>query len=66
MAGAFGEILGDSQGAKCCMFSQKMCRQDGAHGLVRDHECSWTDHGRIRVESSFYWRKQLTDFKIKF
>ena len=69
---ALGEILIDSLSAKCCIFPYKMRLQDGTSRSpkrrVRDDDfivglCS--DYVRIIVESSFYWRKQFTEFPLK-
>ena len=69
---AFGDILGDSRSAKCCIFQYKIVSKIGRvrspKRRVRDDDFilgSWSDHGRIVVESSFYWRKQFTEFPLK-
>ena len=67
MAGAaVRDILGDSRSAKCCIFQYSSPRSD-REGL-RSGGCEMTilssDYVRIIVESSFYWRKQFTDFPV--
>ena len=55
MAGAaFGDILGDSRNAKCCIFQYKIVSKIGRvrspKRRVRDDDFivgSWSDHGRI-------------------
>ena len=57
MAGAaFGDILGDSRSAKCCIFQYKFVSEIGRvrspQRRVRDDDFilgSWSDHGRIMV-----------------
>ena len=51
---AFGDILGDSRGAKCCIFQYKIVSEIGRvrspKRRVRDDDFilgSWSDHGRI-------------------
>lgn len=65
----FGETLGDSPGAKCCALHAKCVAKMGqissANGPVRDHESSWSDRGRILLESCFSCQKQIMDFSIK-
>ena len=69
---AFGDILGGGQSAKCCIFQYKivstMGRVRSPKRRVRDDDfilglCS--DYVRNVVESSFYWRKQFTEFLLK-
>ena len=71
---AFGDILGDSRSAKCCIFQYKIVSEIGRvrspKRRVRDDDprimfglCS--DYPRNVVESSFYWRKQFTEFSLK-
>ena len=71
-AAAFGDILGDSRSAKRCIFEykivSKMGRVRSPKRRVRDDDfilglCS--DYVRNVVESSFYWRKQFTEFPLK-
>ena len=52
---ALGEISIDSRSAKCCIFPYKMRLQGG----------TGKDGPRMVVESSFYWRKQFTEFPLK-
>ena len=76
---AFGDILGDSRSAKCCIFEYKIVFKVGRvrspKRRVRD-AIFWSDYVRIMfglssdyrriiVESSFYWRKQFTEFPLK-
>ena len=45
----------------------KMGRVRSPKRRVRDDDFilgSWSDHGRIILESSFYWRKQFRDFPL--
>ena len=59
MAGAaFGDILGDSRSAKCCIFQYKVVSEIGRvrspKRRVRDDDFilgSWSDHGRIILGS---------------
>ena len=69
---AFRDILGDSRSAKCCIFQYKIVSKIGRvrspKRRVRDDDfilglCS--DYPRNVVESSFYWRKQFTEFPLK-
>ena len=53
---AFGDILGDSRSAKCCIFQYKIVSKIGRvrspKRRVRDDDFmvgSWSDHGRIMV-----------------
>ena len=65
MAGAaFGDILGDSRNAK-----SKMGRVRSPKRRVRDDDFmvgSWSDYPRNLFESSFYWRKQFTEFPLNY
>ena len=65
---ALGDILGDSRSAKCCIFQYKIVFKVGRvrspKRRVRD-AIFWSDYRRIVVESSFYWRKQFTEFPLK-
>ena len=65
---AFGDILGDSRNAKCCIFQYKIVFKIGRvrspKRRVRD-AILWSDCVRNVVESSFYWRKQFTEFLLK-
>ena len=63
---AFGDILGGSRSAKCCIFQYKIVSKIGRvrspKRRVRDDDFmvgSWSDYPRIILESSFYWRKQF-------
>ena len=69
---AFGDILGDSRSAKCCIFQYKIVSKIGRvrspKRRVRDDDFmvgSWSDHGRIILESSLYWRKQFREFPLQ-
>ena len=69
---AFRDILGDSRNAKSCIFQYKIVSKIGRvrspKRRVRDDDFmvgSWSDYRRIVVESSFYWRKQFTEFPLK-
>ena len=69
---AFGDILGDSRSAKCCIFPYKIVFEVGRvrspKRRVRDDDFMLglsSDYRRIVVESSFYWRKQFTEFALK-
>ena len=69
---AFGDILGDSRSAKCCIFQYKIASKMGwvrsPKRRVRDDDFIFglsSDYVRIMVESSFYWRKQFTEFPLK-
>ena len=55
---AFGDILGDSRSAKCCIFQYKIVSEIGRvrspKRRVRDDDFilgSWSDHGRIILGS---------------
>ena len=68
----FGDVLGDSRSAKCCIFQYKIVSKIGRvrspKRRVRDDDFmlgSCSDHARIMVESSLYWRKQFRDFALK-
>ena len=59
-------------GARNCIFPYKIVSKIGRvrspKRRVRDDDFilgSCSDHGRIVVESSFYWRKQFTEFPLK-
>ena len=69
---AFGEILGDSRSEKCCIFQYKSVSKMGQvrspKRRVRDDDFMFglcSDYPRNVVESSFYWRKQFTEFPLK-
>ena len=76
---AFGDILGDSRSTKCCIFQYKIVSKIGRvrspKRRARDDDFmvgSSSDHPRIifglssdLFESSFYWRKQFTEFALK-
>ena len=79
MAGAaFGDILGDSRSAKCCIFQYKIVFKVGRvrspKRRVRDDDFmvgSWSDHGRIILglssnrgsnSESFRCNLELKDF----
>ena len=69
---AFGDILGDSRSAKCCIFQYKIVFEVGRvrspKRRVRDDDFMLglsSDYRRIVVESSFCWRKQFTEFPLK-
>ena len=69
---AFRAILGDSRSAKCCIFPYKMRLQDGTTKVSEAAGARWrfyrrlsSDYVRNVVESSFYWRKQFTEFPLK-
>ena len=69
---AFGDILGDSRSAKCCIFQYKIVSEIGRvrspKRRVRDDDFmlgSCSDHGRIILESSLYWRKQFREFPMQ-
>ena len=73
---ALGEILIDSRSAKCCIFPYKMRLQGGTRKVseaagarwrfhARIMLGSWSDHGRIILESSLYWRKQFREFPMQ-
>ena len=67
MAGAaLRDILEDSRSAKCCILQHKIVSKIGPgrspKRRVRDDDFIFglsSDHGRIIVESSFYWRKHF-------
>ena len=73
VAGAgFREIWIDSRSAKCCIFPYKIVFEVGRvrspKRRVRDDDFMLglsSDYRRIVVESSFYWRKQFTEFPLK-
>ena len=69
---AFGDILGDSRSAKCCIFQYKIVSEIGRvrspKRRVRDDDFmlgSCSDHARIILESSLYWRKQFREFPMQ-
>ena len=73
---AFGDILGDSRNAKCCIFPYKMRLQDGTSKVSEAAGARWRFHPRIilglssdyprnLLESSFYWRKQFREFPLQ-
>ena len=69
---AFGDILGDSRSAKCCIFQYKIVSKIGRvrspKRRVRDDDFILglsSDHGRIILESSLYWRKQFREFPLQ-
>ena len=69
---AFGDILGDSRSAKCCIFQYKFVSEIGRvrspKRRVRDDDFILglsSDHGRIILESSLYWRKQFREFPLQ-
>ena len=69
---AFGDILGDSRSAKCCIFQYKIVFKIGRvrspKRRVRDDDFmvgSWSDYPRIILESSLYWRKQFREFPLQ-
>ena len=69
---AFGDILGDSRSAKCCIFQYKIVSKIGRvrspKRRVRDDDFilgSWSDYPRIILESSLYWRKQFRQFPLQ-
>ena len=69
MAGeAFGDVLGDSRSAKCCIFQYKIVFKVGRvrspKRRVRD-AIFWSDYVRIILESSLYWRKQFREFPLQ-
>ena len=61
----FWEIAG---ARNVVFFNTKSCSRWDESGL-RSGGCemtiSWSDHGRIILESSFYWRKQFRDVSLK-
>ena len=66
VAGAtFRAILGDSRSTKCCIFPYKMRLQDGTSQVSEAAGARWRFYPRIILESSFYWRKQFTEFPLK-
>ena len=68
----FRDILGDSRSAKCCIFQYKIVSKIGRvrspKRRVRDDDFifgSCSDHPRIILESSLYWRKQFREFPLQ-
>ena len=69
---ALGDILGDSRSTKCCIFQYKIVFKVGRvrspKRRVRDDDFmlgSCSDHARIILESSLYWRKQFREFPMQ-
>ena len=64
-AAALCEILRDSRSAKCCISHTKRISKMG----VRSGGCEMTilssDHARIILESSLFWRKQFRDYSTE-
>ena len=73
MAGAaLRDILRDSRSATCCIFQYKMVSKikpgRSPKRRVRDDDFVFglsSDHARIMLESSFYWRKHFREFPLK-
>ena len=72
---AFGDILGDSRSAKCCIFPYKMRLQDGTSKVSEAAGARWRFHARNVVgmssnrlsiggsnSRSFRWNLELKDF----
>ena len=71
---AFGDILGDSRSAKCCIFQYQIVSKIGRvrspkpKRRVRDDDFILglsSDYPRIILESSLYWRKQFREFPLQ-
>ena len=54
---AFGDILGDSRSAKCCIFPYKMRLQDGTSKVSEAAGARWRFHARIIVGMSSECRR---------